>query len=380
MPTNLDIEKCLRRTVLRLWDDWDPEAKFDIDIVREEAEKTLGVGKGYFIDDLFWNVKSKTIILAAADVLWCSSEKSPPQSADCFLLGLPLEIQNMIFKMAFVTSHTILRTISIVGWAESQAESTEDDIRDEYGQCELETFPRIGSFPPLQVEKFLVSKAFFETAAKAYVQDQWIDLSSSRVFSGRTIAEQPRSILCRWATKIHISASWSVHANVLSSEHFRSLKWLKVKVHPSHFRSRHDVFEEDPDEDAFQRGEALDVILSDAQILWCDVAHDLGGIRGLNSIKLLTATDEELTAFVSTKLGKLYVDRTLESLTPAETKTWQSNLERLEELVKAQVTQPNTVAVAKLRSREDPDDWEYHCFGREMTVERYINSARRSWA
>ncbi|KJX94561.1 hypothetical protein TI39_contig4175g00015 [Zymoseptoria brevis] len=361
MPTDLDIEKCLRRTVLRLWDDWDPEADFDINVVRKEAEKELGFEKGYFSNDLFWNVKSRTIMLAAADVLWCSSEKSPPQSADCFLLQLPQELQVIIFKMAFITSDSPLRTESIGGWGEDCMERSVDDVK--HGA--VWTWPEPCSFPRLQVEKFLVSKAFFETAAKTYVELQWVDLRATLISSGRTIAEQPRSILCRWATKVHIPSDWSVHADVLSSDNFAALRWLDLEVLPCRFYSNSFRGFEVEEEADFDPDEAWKKVLSDEQLSCSTFATDLSRVRGLVGVKLFTPPEHTLGP----------TDSTL--FTTMELKIWRDNLSRLQELITRLVSRPRLLS---------GEDWgvfqneEYREFGRELMFERFLNETREPWA
>jgi hypothetical protein len=266
----------------------------------------------------------------------------------CALLELPEELQVMIFKMAFITSDGVLRTVSLAGWIEAALHGGD-----------ITRIPQ--PFPNLQVEKFLVSKEFFYTAARTYVQHQRIDISASRLNSGRTLADQPKSILCRLGTNFYVRNDWLWQLEILAYLPFRSVRWLEVELNQDDFGPSECRDEGSPYPEAWVFKDVLKVVLGDESISFTDASYLLGHFRGLAGIKLHAVPMDSSG------------NSTL--LTPAELKVWQTNLLRLEELLKDRVTK------RRRKSDEHPCWIDFECReeSKFLVFERFQAETREQW-
>ncbi|KAK4546025.1 hypothetical protein LTR36_002162 [Oleoguttula mirabilis] len=145
----------------------------------------------------------------------------------CFLFTLPQELQDIIFAYAYPKKETAVNIIFKLGWGIKQKEKKRAD-RANYAVQEF----------PAKVKQWLVSKAYFTNAARAYMSAQeWDEGVSGMLGSGH-------GLFCQHAQSIAL-VSFRGLKDVRS---YRSLKVLRIWVEDDDFD---EVEDKCPWEDVF---------------------------------------------------------------------------------------------------------------------------------
>ena len=213
------------------------------------------------------------------------------------LLDLPQELQDMIFDYAYPEELN-------ADWTGPQSwDYRERENRKKFGPAYSRRL-----FPDHKVSEWLVSKRYFTSAAKAWVQNQYFHADQHE-----DILREPRGVWTEWATRLRTSSSGCRHVSWMPN-----LRVLIVGVH--HFEFDHIGESEDrfPWESRFDEEDFIGTRLF----------QYLKGVRGLQNIWLEA--------------------RSIYGIAQSEEASviWETNVRALEDFIRPLVTSPKQHLVA----------------------------------
>lgn len=219
-----------------------------------------------------------------------SPKKAPTRKLTLF--DLPQELQDIIFDFAYPEKEG-LEIITPQQW-------NAQEVRNRMRNSSWEIRPP----PPSKVCEFLVSKAFFGAATRAWFRNQWIDASWPHLLDLPRSVFPTQTLFCKLGAKVR-SDGLDRYSDI---HDFVAMKKLKVIVPVDEFKTEGSKY-------------PWEAMYEDDEIMSTEAYRGVAKLRGLTSFE------------VEAKIEYLFEG------TEWKTQIWRANIKRFEDLAKPHVTQ-----------------------------------------